>query len=74
MGTAAPLLPDGIVIVVKKECATCQLVEPLLARIKSVAGPLTVWTQDDPSFASSVGAVHDSDLAVSWHHGIETVP
>lgn len=74
MGTSAPVLPDGLVVVVKRECATCQMVEPLLALIKEGAGPLTVWTQDDPSFASSAGAVHDSDLSVSWHHAIETVP
>jgi len=33
-----------------------------------------VWVQDDPSFVGGVGALHDSDLAVSWHNSIETVP
>ena len=74
MSDARPLLPDGLVIVVKRECATCQMVEPLLETIACDAGPLTVYTQDDPSFGASVGAVHDSDLAVSWHYDIETVP
>ena len=58
----------------KQECATCRLVEPLVARIADEAGPLTVWVQDDPSFVGGVNALHDSDLAVSWHNSIETVP
>ena len=37
-------------------------------------GPLTVYTQDDPGFPGNPAAVHDADLAVSWHHDIETVP
>jgi len=74
MTDTRPLLPDGLVIIVKRECATCQMVEPLLETIACDAGPLTVYTQDDPSFGASVGAVHDSDLAVSWHYDIETVP
>ena len=34
----------------------------------------TVYTQDDPTFPAGVDAIHDADLAVSWHHEIETVP
>lgn len=69
----APRLPDGIVVVVKDECATCRTVVPVLARLAD-AVPLTVYTQDDPAFPDGVPSVHDSDLAVSWHHDIETVP
>jgi hypothetical protein len=64
-----PRLPDGLVVVVKEECETCRMIAPLLARFEA-----TVYTQDDPSFPSSVSAIHDADLAVSWHHDIETVP
>ncbi len=71
--TAAPTLPDGLVVVVKQECATCRLVAPLLPRLAD-AGPLTVYSQDDPAFPSEVAAVDDTELAVSWHHDIETVP
>ena len=36
---------------------------------------LTVITQDDPAFPAEAGwVIHDADLALSWHHGIETVP
>ncbi len=64
-----PGLPDGLVVVVKHECATCEMVAPLLTTF-----PATVFTQDDPEFPAGVAAVHDADLAVSWHHDIETVP
>ena len=68
-----PALPDGIVIVVKEECATCHSVGSVLVQLDGAA-TLTVYTQDDPNFPSDIAAVHDEDLAVSWHHGIETVP
>lgn len=73
MATDAPVLPDGLVVIVKRECATCQMVEPVLVSMLSRT-PLTVWAQDDPEFCASAGALHDADLAVSWHHEIETVP
>ena len=70
MSSVAPVLPDGFVVIVKRECATCQMIEPVL---QDIAG-LTVYTQDDPTFPESVSAIHDSDLAVSWHNNIDTVP
>jgi len=68
-----PVLPDGIVVVVKRECATCVMTEPILAELARTT-TLTVYTQDDPTFPESVAHHHDEDLAVSWHHEIETVP
>jgi len=68
-----PVLPEGLIAIVKRECATCAMVEPVLASIASHS-TLTVYTQDDPEFPSSVPHVHDADLAVSWHNEIETVP
>ena len=69
-----PILPDGLVIVVKRECETCRMVLPVLAQLRDSGVSLAVYTQDDSSFASEVGSVHDADLSVSWHHEIETVP
>src|SRR5690606_13420515 len=72
---AAPPLPDGLVAVVKRDCPTCTLVEPVLAQLARSGTPLTVYTQDDPTFPAGVpGVVDDTDLAFSWHHDIETVP
>lgn len=69
-----PALPDGLVIVVKRECETCRMVVPVLSQLRAAGNALTVYTQDDPSFPEGIDAAHDADLAVSWHHEIETVP
>jgi len=69
-----PQLPDGLVAIVKRECATCVMVDPLFAHIAASGASLTVYTQDDPTFPSSVAALHDADLSMSWHYDIETVP
>ncbi len=69
----APQLPDGLVVIVKRECATCVMTEPVLGELARTTN-LTVYTQDDPTFPGSVPHHHDEDLAVSWHHDIETVP
>jgi hypothetical protein len=70
---APPELPDGLVVVVKRDCPTCELVAPVLGELAGRA-KLTVYTQDDPTFPETVSPVDDTDLAVSWHHDIETVP
>jgi hypothetical protein len=71
----APPLPDGLVAVVKRDCATCWLVVPVLGEIAARGRPLTVYTQDDPEFPeTSAPRVDDRELVVSWHHRIETVP
>ncbi len=67
--SSKPVLPDGLVVVVKEECECCRMVAPLLPRLGAA-----VYTQDDPMFPPDVAAIHDADLAVSWHHDIETVP
>jgi hypothetical protein len=71
----APRLPEGLVAVVKRDCATCVLVAPVLGEIAARGRPLTVYTQDDPAFPDTAAPpVDDRELVVSWHHRIETVP
>jgi hypothetical protein len=67
--TARPQLPDGLVVIVKRECETCRMVAPLLTEFEA-----TIYTQDDAAFPAGVDPIHDADLAISWHHDIETVP
>jgi len=74
MITSLPALPDGFVVIVKEECATCQMVEPVLATLAAGPIPLTVYTQDNPDFPAHLSPIHDADLSVSWHHNIDTVP
>ncbi|MEY4373730.1 MAG: hypothetical protein RL219_2499, partial [Actinomycetota bacterium] len=71
--TTAPALPDGLVVVVKQDCATCRMVVPVLEQLAG-SQHLTVYVQDDDSFLGGIPAVDDSELAFSWHHEIETVP
>jgi hypothetical protein len=71
---ARPRLPDGLIAVVKQDCATCVLVAPVLGDLAARGQPLTVYTQDDPAFPANVAPVDDRELLVSWHHRIETVP
>jgi hypothetical protein len=68
-----PSLPDGIAAFVRRGCPTCELVAPVL---RELAGrvPLSVYTQDDPSFPEGIEANDDTSLAHAWHWGIEAVP
>jgi hypothetical protein len=72
-GPDATVLPDGLVVVVKQECATCRLVVPVLHDLSADAGVI-IYVQDDPDFLDGLPYRSDTDLAVSWHHDIETVP
>ncbi|MEZ5296830.1 MAG: thioredoxin family protein [Ilumatobacteraceae bacterium] len=68
-----PVLPDGLVAVVKRDCETCRMVVPVLQQLAASPG-ISVFTQDDPDFPGDPAATHDTDLGISWHHDIETVP
>ena len=65
---------DGFVIVAKRDCPTCTLIEPVMRKLDR-AGPLTVFTQDDPTFPSGVSqVVDDHALERSFRLNVETVP
>jgi hypothetical protein len=67
-------MTDGLVAVVKRDCPTCELVVPVLARLAE-GGGLTVYTQDDPTFPEGIADVaNDLSLDVSHSLGIEIVP
>ncbi|WP_214369888.1 hypothetical protein [Pseudonocardia sp. H11422] len=72
-GLSATGLPrDGLVAVVKRDCPTCLLVEPVLGQL---GHRLTVFTQDDPAFPAGAADVRDdTTLDVSLALDIETVP
>ena len=62
------------VVVAKRDCPTCDLVQPVLREIAASGAPLTVYTQDDPAFPEGLAPVDDRSLEQSWRLGIETVP
>jgi len=67
--------PDGIIAVVKQDCPTCVLVEPVLQQLAGGDMPLIVYVQDGASFPTDVTQVcDDSSLEYSFHLSIETVP
>ncbi len=66
-------LDDGLVAFVKRDCPTCELVMPVLEQLNS-SEPLTVYSQDDPTFGPGGAVQDDTELGYSWHHDIETVP
>ena len=70
-----PLLKEGLAVVVKRDCPTCRLVEPVLERLARGSGGLAVLSQDDPDFPVGVpGVIDDTELEHSFRLGIETVP
>jgi len=71
--TTAPL-PDGLVAIVKRDCPTCRLVAPVLAELASGDDPVTVYSQDDPTFPDGVKVVDDTTLDVSFALDLKTVP
>ena len=69
------LKADGLAVVVKRDCPTCVLIEPVLKQLAGSGDKLTVLTQDDPSFPAGIqGVVDDTGLDLSWKLDIETVP
>jgi hypothetical protein len=58
-------LPDGLVAVVKRDCPTCVLVEPVLRELGAA-----VWCQDDAGWFDG----DDTALELSYRLGIEAVP
>ena len=71
-------LGDGIHAFVKRDCAACTLVAPVLASLVSASVVQTVHSQDDVAFpeqVASVGTVtDDTSLSRSFALDIETVP
>ena len=69
-----PVLPEGLIIVAKRECPTCVLVEPLFDEL-SRTNPLTVYSQDDPAYGKGARSViFDQSLEHSFGLDIEIVP
>jgi len=68
------VLGDGFHLVVKQDCPTCVLIEPVIAQLAAADLALSIYSQDNPGFPEVEGVVDDTELTVSWHHNIETVP
>jgi len=66
-------IENGLVAVVKEDCQTCVMIEPVLAQLAT--GGMAVYSQDNPGFPASVPSVlDDRELETSFNLEIETVP
>ena len=48
-------MSTSFVVVAKRDCPTCDLVQPVLHEIAASGAALTVYTQDDPAFPAGPG-------------------
>ena len=64
----------SFIVVAKRGCPTCELVQPVLREIAASGAKLTVYTQDDPAFPEGLDPIDDRSLEQSWRLHVETVP
>lgn len=71
-----PATQTSFALVVKKDCPTCVLIEPVIEYLANrFEGNLRVYVQDDPSFPENIAnRIDDSDLEFSYRNNIEVVP
>ncbi len=68
-------MSEELVLVVKRDCPTCTMLESVYEQLHGGAIPLSVYSQDDPTFPESIEAVqHDERLEKSYRLDIEIVP
>ena len=66
---------DGLIVAVKKDCATCVMVDPVIGQLAEGPAKLMVFSQDDPEFPVSVtDVIDDRELERSYRLNIDTVP
>lgn len=66
---------DGWALFVKRDCPTCQLIEPVIGELLRAELPVSVYTQDDPAFPRNCPqAIDDRSLRASFLADVEFVP
>ncbi len=63
-----------LTLIVKRDCPTCALLEPVYAALGASGTALDVWSQDDPAFPESLPGRLDEGLERSFRLGVEIVP
>ena len=65
---------SGFALFVKRDCPTCQLIEPALVALAR-ARDVVIYAQDDPEFPAGAGdVIDDRELEFSYRRDIEIVP
>jgi len=65
---------DGLVLVVKRDCPTCELIAPVAKTLQDSNRLSHVLSQDDPSFPDGLDVIDDRELEGSFGLDIEIVP
>ena len=69
------MISDGLIVVAKRDCPTCVLVEDVFRQLRQSDIDVTIVSQDDPNFPADVDTVvDDRELEHSFRLGIEIVP
>ena len=69
------LVEEGWILVVKRDCPACRLIQPVCRQLDDSGTPLVIFSQDDPRFPAGIESVlDDTSLEHSFHLNIETVP
>lgn len=72
--SAIPADFSGFIVIVKRDCETCQLIAPVLQQL-AAAGDCLIVSQDDPAFPPGIPSVRDDrELEASYRLDIEIVP
>ena len=68
-------MAEELVIVAKRDCPTCTMLEDVYASIEGGSVPLRVYSQDDPAFPENIfDVLDDTALETSYRFDIEIVP
>jgi hypothetical protein len=65
---------NSLIVVVKRDCPTCNLVVPVLRELQAARIPLTIYTQDDSRFPEGLAPVDDTSLEQSYRLDVQIVP
>src|SRR5579863_4723918 len=70
--TPAAIARDGPVIFAKKECPTCNLVQPVIRELAQRAPSIIAFAQDDTALFDGLAVEDDTSLQQSFLHGDPT--
>ncbi|MBC6439328.1 MAG: thioredoxin [Rhodospirillales bacterium] len=65
---------DGLALVLKEDCPTCQLIAPVAAELKRLGDLKAIYSQDNPEFPRGLAVIDDRDLQASFALETDIVP
>ncbi|RLA35033.1 MAG: thioredoxin [Gammaproteobacteria bacterium] len=74
MNTLANPDSSTLLLFVKAECETCQLVVPAIEESMNAGNTIEILVQDDASFLNELGSISDLALEESFRWDVETTP